>query len=80
MMKNMQVTANKLYVSATQKLFYCNFKIKIPNEAKASLLLKECFDLLHKIDQRYNSYQPGSFFLADKQKRRHIGSGRFLVY
>lgn len=62
MMKNMQVTANKLYVSATQKLFYCNFKIKIPNEAKASLLLKECFDLLHKIDQRYNSYQPGSFF------------------
>nr|WP_298002034.1 FAD:protein FMN transferase [uncultured Flavobacterium sp.] len=60
MMKNMQVTANKLYVSATQKLFYCNFKI--PNEAKASLLLKECFDFLHRVDQRYNSYQPGSFF------------------
>src|SRR5690606_28470873 len=62
MMKNMQVTANKLYVSATQKLFYCNFKIKTPNEAKASLLLKECFDFLHRVDQRYNSYQPGSFF------------------
>ncbi|KZE73361.1 hypothetical protein AV926_18430 [Myroides marinus] len=57
----MPLTASKEYITQTRFIFHCHVKIKIPL-VYGEHVLNQCFDLLHDIDKRYNSYQSGSYF------------------
>ena len=60
-MMNMLLTASKTYLTQTEYLFHCNFKVKVPLQY-GEILLHDCFDLLRTVDRTYNSYQQYSFF------------------
>lgn len=53
--------ASKEYIAQTRRLFHCHCKIKLP-VCYGESLINQCFEILEKIDTRYNSYQPGSYF------------------
>lgn len=54
-------TATKLYISQSHRIFHCNCKIKIPYGCDEELL-DQAFEILREVDQKYNSYQPDSYF------------------
>lgn len=59
-MMNRHLKANKVYFSKTERLFYCDCKIKIPTHYNPELI-DECFDAMSDIDKKYNSYQQNSY-------------------
>jgi len=68
MMMKMPQIVSKQYIAQTRTVFHCQCKIKIPLDY-GEALLDECFEILEKIDQKYNSYQAGSYF--DKINKNH---------
>lgn len=61
-LQKMHQRATKQYLTESRFVFYCYIKIKIPLQPGAEILIDQCFDLLKSIDERYNSYNEGSFF------------------
>lgn len=60
--QKMHQGATKQYLTETRFVFFCHIRIKIPLQPEADTLIDECFDLLKRIDERYNSYSEGSYF------------------
>ncbi|WP_326984416.1 FAD:protein FMN transferase [Chryseobacterium sp. MYb264] len=52
--------ANNVYLSKTERLFYCDCKIKIPTKYDAEII-DQCFEAMSEIDLKYNSYQQDSY-------------------
>jgi len=52
---------NKYYLAQTRFLYHCHIKIKLPVGVNEELI-NECFSILENIEQKYNSYVPGSYF------------------
>ena len=52
--------ANNVYLSKTERLFYCDCKIKIPTQYSHEIM-DECFETMAEIDRKYNSYQENSY-------------------
>lgn len=53
--------ACKLYFAETRFLFNAHIKIKIPMDFGKSMI-NSCFEVLEKVDKKYNSYTEGSVF------------------
>ncbi|MEN4761039.1 FAD:protein FMN transferase [Chryseobacterium sp. C39-AII1] len=60
MMMKKLLKANNVYLSKTERLFYCDCKIKIPTKYDVQII-DQCFEAMSEIDQKYNSYQENSF-------------------
>ncbi|MCW1884929.1 FAD:protein FMN transferase [Luteolibacter flavescens] len=57
------------YRFQTRRIFHCQVKVKLPAH-HGEALLDRCFEVLERIDARYNSHQPGSLF---SRINRHAG-------